>query len=236
MTIQPKEITRIVQSALTQLDMQGFAVTSEALLAPEECADLRETFEQDQLFRSSVDLARYRFGEGRYRYFADPLPALVHGLREHAYGPLAGLANEWGRRLAVGESYPSSLVEFLAVCARSGQTKPTPLILRYERGGWNALHQDIYGRAWFPFQLTVALTTAGQDFSGGENLFIEQRPRQQSRGFSVTVPLGHAVIFPSRHRPLAGSRGYYRATVKHGVSTITAGLRYTLGIIFHNAE
>jgi hypothetical protein len=218
------------------IDADGFALTTDPVLDAGVCAALRDSFFDDPRFRSTIDMARYRFGAGSYRYYRDPLPDAVAAIRQDAYPPLAALANGWAGRLGQAERYPDGLDEFIEICHQAGQTKPTPLILRYEAGGYNTLHQDLYGDIAFPFQLTVALTQPGVDFTGGENLFVEQRPRAQSRGTSVTIPLGHAVVFPVRHRPVAGARGDYRATMRHGVSTVTSGTRYTLGVIFHDAQ
>jgi len=217
------------------LEDRGHAVTGSPLLAPGQCAQLREAFDQDRLYRSTIAMARYRFGEGTYRYYAYDLPAAVGGIREGVYPVLAQLANAWAERLDQPARYPAGLGDFLVRCHANGQAKPTPLILRYGAGGWNALHQDLYGETAFPFQLTVALTGLGSDFSGGENLLVEQRPRAQSRGTALQIPLGHALVFPTSHRPVAGTRGTYRATMRHGVSTVTAGVRFTLGVIFHDA-
>jgi hypothetical protein len=217
------------------LDQVGAAITGFPVLSDLDCQCLRESFDDDRLYRSSVDLARHHLGEGRYRYFTDPLPNAISRLRDAAYPALALLANRWQERLG-GEPYPIDLDAFLDQCAQAGQIKPTTLILQYEAGGWNALHQDLYGKVYFPFQLTVALSRPGEDFTGGENLFTEQRPRMQSRGTAVTVPYRHAVVFPTNHRPVLGSRGYHRATVRHGVSTVTGGRRFTLGVIFHAAQ
>jgi hypothetical protein len=218
------------------VDQDGYAVTPSAVLGGDQCKWLRDRFGEDAAFRSTIDMARYRFGEGCYRYYAYPLPPTVAELRDAAYPPLAALANTWASRLGEAPSYPTRHEQLVDVCRAAGQTKPTPLILRYEGGGYNNLHQDLYGDVAFPLQLTVALTEPGADFTGGENLFVEQRPRAQSRATSVTVPLGHAVIFPTRYRPVAGSRGHYRATMRHGISTVTSGVRCTLGVIFHEAR
>jgi hypothetical protein len=222
-------------AVVADLDRQGHALTSAPLLDPDECRRLREAFHDDELFRATVDMARYRFGVGTYRYYTDQLPPIVENLRRTAYPALAVLANNWAERLGELYRYPAELEPFLDHCHAAGQAKPTPLILRYDQGGYNALHQDIYGEVVFPFQLTVALTEPGPDFTGGENLFVEQRPRAQSRGTAVSVPLGHAIVFPTRHRPVTGARGTYRATVRHGVSTVTSGRRFSLGVIFHDA-
>ncbi len=217
------------------LDGQGHVLTTVPLLDPEECRRLREGFDDDQLFRATVDMARFRFGLGTYRYFANELPPVVAALRETAYPALATLANDWAARRGDPQRYPDELGPFLDRCHAADQPKPTPLILRYDQGGYNAMHQDIYGEVVFPFQLTVALSEPGTDFTGGENLFVEQRPRAQSRGTAVTVPLGHAVIFPTRHRVVLGAKGPSRSIIRHGVSTVTSGRRFSLGIIFHDA-
>jgi len=182
-----------------------------------------------------VDMARYRFGVGEYKYFADPLPPIVGELRARAYPPLAVVANRWERALETRTRYPGDLAAMLALCARRGQKKPTPLLLRYEAGGYNCLHQDLYGEVVFPIQLTVLLNEPGKDFDGGEFLLVEQRPRAQSRGSVVHLEQGEAVIFTTRHRPVAGARGSYRANMRHGVSRLLSGHRYTLGVIFHDA-
>jgi hypothetical protein len=216
------------------LDEWGHARTP-ALLTPAECGELRALYADDARFRSRVDMARYRFGVGEYKYFADPLPALVGELREHAYEPLAAIANRWEAALKTRVRHPADLAGLLAICARRGQRKPTPLLLRYLAAGYNCLHQDLYGDVVFPIQLTVLLSEPGKDFEGGEFLLVEQRPRAQSLGSVVHLGLGEAVIFATRHRPVAGARGHYRANMRHGVSRVLSGERYTLGIIFHNA-
>jgi hypothetical protein len=225
----------IWDSVLTQLDGNGHALSDAPVLASAECQQLRQQFDDDRCFRSTVDMARYRFGEGSYRYYAYPLPDLVDAIRHEAYRSLARLANCWSERLDQPERYPNELAEFRDICHRAGQTKPTPLILRYETGGYNTLHQDLYGAVAFPFQLTIGLSRPGADFTGGENLLIEQRPRAQSRGTAITVPLGHALVFPNRYRPVASAQGWSRTVMRHGVSTVTSGMRYALGVIFHEA-
>jgi hypothetical protein len=216
------------------LDEWGFARTP-SLLTGEECAALRTLYGEDARFRSRVDMARFRFGVGEYKYFASPLPAAVEELRLHAYAPLAAVANRWEATLGSRSRHPDSLAGLIVLCARRGQKKPTPLLLRYEAGGYNCLHQDIYGDVVFPIQLTVLLSEPGKDFEGGEFLLVEQRPRAQSRGSVVPLEQGAAVIFATRHRPVAGTRGVYRANMRHGVSRVTKGERFTLGVIFHNA-
>ena len=216
------------------LDEWGFARTP-SLLTGEECAMLRTFYGEDARFRSRVDMARFRFGVGEYKYFAAPLPPAVEELRLHAYPPLAAVANRWEAALGTRSRHPDSLAGLIALCARRGQKKPTPLLLRYEAGGYNCLHQDIYGDVVFPIQLTVLLSEPGKDFQGGEFLLVEQRPRAQSRGSVVPLEQGEAVIFTTRYRPVVGARGAYRANMRHGVSRLLGGERFTLGVIFHNA-
>jgi hypothetical protein len=213
----------------------GYAKTP-PVLTPAECEELVAMYADEDRFRSRVDMARYRFGVGDYKYFADPLPPLVQALREHAYPPLAALANQFEAALDTATLHPASLAGLLSLCHRRGQTKPTPLLLHYEAGGYNCLHQDIYGDVVFPLQLTCFLSRRGVDYEGGDFLLVEQRPRAQSRGEAIATEQGEMVIFPTRHRPLQGSRGWYRATLRHGVSRLTRGTRYTLGIIFHDAK
>ena len=181
-------------------------------------------------------MARFRFGEGEYRYFAAPLPRSVAALRAHLYEHLAPVANRWKEALGEEERFPPGLRAYLARCAASGQTRPTPLLLRYTAGGYNCLHQDLYGALAFPLQVTCLLGRRGADYAGGEFLIVEQRPRAQSRAEVIVLERGEAVIFPNRHRPVAGARGAYRATVRHGVARVTGGERLSLGIIFHDAE
>jgi uncharacterized protein len=216
-----------------QLDQRGFAVT-EPVLDEGECAELAGLFD-DGRFRSTVDMARHRFGDGRYRYFDHPLPAPIGELRAAFYARLAPVANEWAERLGEEERYPAGHAELLERCAAAGQERPTPLILRYGAGDWNALHQDLYGEVFFPFQVLTILSRRGVDFDGGEFVLMEQRPRAQSRAHVLTPPQGAFVIFPTHHRPGAGKRGWHRAGMRHGVSTVTRGSRTALGIIFHDA-
>jgi hypothetical protein len=217
-----------------QLDEQGIATTP-PLLSPEQCAQVSDMFEEDERFRSTVVMARHAYGEGRYRYFADPLPPLVQTLRRDLYPPLARIANEWAGRLDE-RRFPESLDELLAECAEVGQHRPTPLVLRYGPTGYNCLHQDVYGELTFPLQLAIMLSRPDEDFTGGESVFVEQRPRQQSRPMVTRPAQGQAVLFPVRHRPRLGSRGYHRVQLRHGVSAVHRGRRDVLGIIFHNAR
>ncbi|HET6955774.1 MAG TPA: 2OG-Fe(II) oxygenase [Vicinamibacterales bacterium] len=218
------------------LDEQGFAKLP-VVLDPAECDTLACTYVQDAPFRSRIDMARYRFGSGEYKYFAAPLPPVVQSLRENLYARLAPTANRWKVRLKpdATDAYPAALPDFLARCHEAGQTRPTPLLLSYVAGDYNCLHQDIYGALAFPLQVVFALSRAGEDYQGGELLLVEQRPRAQSRGHAVRIEQGAGVIFATRERPTAGSRGDYRVNMRHGVSTVTEGARMTLGIIFHDA-
>ena len=181
-------------------------------------------------------MARYKFGVGEYRYFAAPLPPLVEALRHHAYPPLAAIANQWEAAFASAVVHPLTLDGLLGLCRRRGQTKPTPLLLHYEAGGYNCLHQDLYGDVVFPLQLTCFLSRRDVDYTGGDLLLVEQRPRAQSRGEAIATEQGEIVIFTTRYRPVMGARGHYRAAMRHGVSRLTRGERYTLGVIFHDAK
>jgi uncharacterized protein len=217
-----------------ELDERGFARTA-GILDSEECEDLAALWDEGS-FRSRVEMARHSFGEGEYRYFANPLPAVVAELRRAFYPPLAQAANRWAGLLGSDERYPADLDGLLDRCHAAGQQKPTPLILRYEEGGYNALHQDIYGELAFPFQVVTVLSHRGLDYEGGELVLVEQRPRRQSRAQVVALERGEFLIFTTRERPVAGSRGHYRANMRHGVSTVTAGERVSLGVIFHEAK
>jgi hypothetical protein len=193
-------------------------------------------YPQRERFRKKIDMARLRFGVGDYKYFADPMPAAVEQLRGAFYRRLAPIANRWRDALdSSAPTLPSDLAGYLRLCAGRGQTKPTPLMLRYEAGGYNCMHQDIYGEIIFPLQITVALSRRETDYTGGEFLLLEDRPRAQARCSAINLERGEAIIFPSSFRPIQGARGYYRARMRHGVSPLRSGLRFTLGIIFHNA-
>jgi len=216
------------------LDQQGYAATGGVLRAA-ECSELIALYPDRERFRSRVVMERHRYGVGEYKYFARPMPPLVEELRVAMYRKLAATANRWAERMRSRDSYPASLDEFLKVCAAHGQTRPTPLILRYEAGGYNCLHQDLYGEVAFPLQFTCALSRRGRDFEGGELLLVEQRPRAQSRGEAIGLDLGEGIIFANRYRPAPGTRGYHRVNMRHGVSTIKSGVRYAMGVIFHDA-
>jgi uncharacterized protein len=216
------------------LDAQGYATTG-AVLRESECAELIALYSDRERFRSRVVMERHAYGVGEYKYFARPIPPLVEELRVAMYGKLAATANRWAERMRAHDSYPPSLTEFLKVCAAAGQIKPTPLILRYEQGGYNCLHQDLYGEVAFPLQFTCALSRRGRDFEGGELLLVEQRPRAQSRGEAIALDAGEGIIFANRYRPAPGARGFHRVNMRHGVSTIKSGVRYAMGVIFHDA-
>ncbi|MDP6345238.1 MAG: 2OG-Fe(II) oxygenase [Alphaproteobacteria bacterium] len=206
-----------------------------AFLSPGECGELAALYDDDRRFRSTIDMARYRFGAGQYRYFDRPLPRLIHGLRGQLYRRLAPLANRMMRDLGKAERYPASLSAYLAHCRSRGQGKPTPLLLRYRAGGYNRLHRDLYGDEVFPLQAVCLLSRPGIDFTGGEFLLVEQQPRAQSIGHAISPVQGELLIFPVAERPVAGSRGHFRAAMRHGVSRILTGERLTLGLIFHDA-
>ncbi|MEP0932292.1 2OG-Fe(II) oxygenase [Leptolyngbya sp. PL-A3] len=181
-------------------------------------------------------MERYRFGKGEYKYFAYPLPPLVQTLRDRLYPHLSPLANRWNEALNTSFRFPNTLPEFLELCHQSGQQRPTPLLLKYKAEDYNCLHQDLYGEMAFPLQVAIALSQPNQDYTGGEFILIEQKPRAQSRAHAITLNQGDAIIFAVHHRPVQGSRGFYRVNLKHGVSTIKSGQRYCLGIIFHDAK
>ncbi len=217
-----------------ELDERGFALTA-TVLSPDECDQLADRFDGDG-FRSTIDMARHRFGDGRYRYFARPLPAMIEDLRTAFYERLAPVANGWSARLSGDNpTFPATHRELLARCRAAGQTRPTPLLLRYHEGDWNALHQDLYGEVFFPFQVLTVLSDPEQ-YRGGEFVLLEQRPRAQSRAHVLHPPQGAFLVFPTRERPEPGRNGYYRVGLRHGVSTVTAGERTALGVIFHDAK
>jgi hypothetical protein len=221
----------------SSLDGQGFAPIS-PILTPKECETLASLYHDDSHFRSRIEMERFRFGVGEYKYFAAPLPPLVQTLREQLYERLAPTANRWVARLnpSAKRGYPDILDTYLRTCHAAGQTRPTPLLLSYREGGYNCLHQDIYGDLAFPLQVVFMLSRRDVDFTGGEFLLVEQRPRAQSRGHVLAIDQGAGVIFATRERPQQGTRGSYRVAMRHGVSTVTSGARMTLGIIFHDAK
>ena len=217
------------------LDAAGSAV-AERLLSAEECAELAALYADTNIFRSRVIMARHAFGRGEYQYFSYPLPRLVQDLRTAFYPHLAPIANRWNEALGREVRFPESHAEFLARCHEAGQVKPTALLLQYGPDDFNCLHQDLYGEHVFPLQITILLSQPGQDFSGGEFVMTEQRPRKQSRPQVVSLQQGDAVIFAVHHRPVQGTRGVYRVNLRHGVSRIHTGRRHTLGLVFHDAE
>ena len=217
------------------LDAHGCAVTGTVLTA-QECETLARCYLSEPLFRSRVSMARHGFGRGEYRYFAYPLPETVAFLREALYPPLADIANRWNEAMGVAVRYPRDHAAFLGRCHAAGQTKPTPLLLQYGAGDYNCLHQDLYGEHVFPLQVAFLLSEPQADFTGGEFVLTEQRPRMQSRVEVVPLAQGEGVIFPVHHRPVNGTRGVYRVNLRHGVSRVRAGNRHTLGIIFHDAQ
>jgi hypothetical protein len=216
------------------LDERGYAITP-PLLTKGECREIAALYPREEVFRSRVIMQRHAFGRGEYQYFRYPLPAAVEDWRQAIYPHLAPIANRWRERLNEEGRFPPSLAAYLEQCHKAGQERPTPLLLKYGPGDYNCLHQDLYGDLVFPLQLTVLLSDPEEDFTGGEFLLVEQRPRAQSRGEVVPLQQGEAVIFPVHHRPVEGTRGPYRVTMRHGVSRLRSGERYTLGIIFHDA-
>ena len=226
-------MTLDLTQAAAELAANGY--TTLRVLDPKTCRALAALYDDETRFRSRVVMERHNFGRGEYKYLAYPLPEPVAELRTALYPPLATIANEWGAALNKLGRFPPTLDGFIAECHAAGQTKPTPLLLRYGEDDFNCLHQDLYGPLVFPLQLTVLLSAPGEDFSGGEFVLVEQRPRAQSRPAVVPLSQGEAVIFPVHHRPARGTRGVYRVTMRHGVSRVTSGTRQTLGIIFHDA-
>lgn len=223
------------QAITHQLDDTGSAILPQ-LLSPEECRAIAALYSDDRRFRSRVVMARHGFGKGEYRYFDYPLPDLIGALRTAIYPRLAALANRWNERMAIDQRYPLDHPAYLARCHEAGQTRPTPLLLQYGPGDYNCLHQDLYGEHIFPMQVAILLSAPGEDFTGGEFVLTEQRPRMQSRIEVVPLRQGDAVAFAVHHRPVQGTRGNYRVNMRHGVSRLRSGQRHTVGIIFHDAR
>jgi uncharacterized protein len=217
------------------LDDRGSATTP-ALLTPAECDELIALYEHREAFRNRVVMERFGYGLGEYKYFANPLPPIVSTMRTALYERLAPIASDWIRAMRLGDGFPAGLDDFIETCHRAGQLKPTPLMLQYAAGGYNCMHQDLYGEIFFPLQVTIVLSRREKDFSGGEFLLTEQRPRAQSRCEAITLERGEAIVFATRWRPVRGTRGYYRVNVRHGVSRLRTGRRFALGIIFHDAK
>jgi hypothetical protein len=217
-----------------ELNRYGCALTP-PLLTPGETADIAGLYGQDEYFRATVDMGRHRFGEGEYRYFKRPFPEPVEQLRQALYPRLLPIARDWHDKLGRPAPWPGTLAEWLSMCHAAGQVKPTPILLKYQQGGWNALHRDLYGDLVFPLQVVIGLSSPGADHTGGEFLLVEQRPRAQSRGTATLIPHGHGLVFTTRDRPVRSQRGWSAAPVRHGVSAIRSGQRLTLGLIFHDA-
>jgi uncharacterized protein len=218
-------------------DLNRFgAAVLEKLLVPSECQDLSALYQREEYFRSHIRMARHGFGQGEYRYFKYPLPDLLAELRTALYARAAPFANEWNARMKIAARYPKDHADYLKMCHRAGQTRPTPLMLQYGAGDYNCLHQDLYGELAFPLQVTILLSEPERDFTGGEFVVTEQRPRMQSRVEVVPLRQGDAVLFAVHNRPVQGTKGAYRVNLRHGVSRIRSGRRYTLGIIFHDAK
>ena len=232
-----------LQSRIERLDWNGIASAlnedgyflTEPLPTAAECEELVAMYPEDKLFRSRIVMARYRFGSGEYKYFAYPLPEIVEEVRARFYPKLVKIANEWSDKLGAGDSFPLEHEKFLKECHQSGQKRPTPLLLRYEAGDYNCLHQDLYGRIAFPLQLTCFLSKKSV-YTGGEFVLTEQQPRAQSKVQVLAPEQGQVLIFTTRFRPKKGTRGYYRVNIRHGVSRLHSGMRYTLGVPFHDAE
>jgi len=220
--------------AAGRLNADGYTILN-AVLAPSECDDLKKQYDNQALYRKTIVMERYRFGQGEYRYFNYPLPPVVEQLRQSVYPYLAPVANKWMEVLNIGHSFPATHAGLLELCNAHKQTRPTPLILRYGKGGYNTLHQDLYGEVFFPMQMVLFLDEPGTDYEGGEFVLIEQRPRAQSKAIVLKPGKGDMLVLTTNFRPVKGSRGYYRVNMKHGVSEVTAGQRHTLGIIFHDA-
>jgi hypothetical protein len=217
------------------LDAGGCAIVR-GLLSGKECSSLAAAYDDERRFRSRILMERHGFGRGEYKYFAYPLPAIVERMRSLLYPPLASVANRWSEKLEVERRYPANLEAFLGDCHRAGQTRPTPLLLRYGAGDYNCLHQDLYGELAFPLQATLLLSSPGEDFTGGEFVLTEQRPRMQSRVEVAPLERGDAIVFAVHHRPVRGARGWHRVNMRHGVSRLRSGRRLTLGVIFHDAK
>ncbi|GAB4040647.1 2OG-Fe(II) oxygenase [Spirosoma gilvum] len=219
---------------LSTLSETGYAVLP-PLLTADECETLTALFDASDLYRKTVVMQRHGYGSGEYKYFSYPLPPIVDQLRHKLFAQLAPVANDWNAKLGIDLRYPTNLDEWLATCHAAGQIKPTPLILKYCSGDWNALHQDMYGELYFPFQAVLFLSQPGRDYTGGEFVMLEQRPRMQSKPIVLQPEQGQVVVFTTKYRPTKGSRGYYRLTMRHGVSEVRSGTRINVGLIFHDA-
>jgi hypothetical protein len=223
------------QSITESIDLNGFARIP-GVLSADECSALISNYSNPGLYRSTIEMKRFRFGEGQYKYYAYPLPDVIAGIRTKFYGPLSQLANNWNERLSIDARYPATHKEFVGQCHARDQLRPTPLILCYGKGGHNTLHQDLYGDVYFPIQVVFMLTQHGVDHEGGEFVMTEQVPRAQSKARVIHADRGDAVVFTTNYKPVLGTRGYYRATFKHGVSEVLSGRRYAMGVIFHDGK
>ncbi len=217
------------------LDAEGNAVIKD-LLSPDECDEVRNLYQDEKIFRSQIVMERHGFGRGEYKYFRYPLPELITTLRNSLYPHLVPIANGWNEAMRLDVRYPATHAEYIKRCHEAGQTKPTPLILKYGSDDYNCLHQDLYGEHVFPLQIAILLSEPNKDFTGGEFVMTEQRPRMQSRPLVVSLRKGDGVVFAVNHRPVQGKKSVYRVTMRHGVSRLRSGSRYTLGIIFHDAQ
>ncbi|MGW1995192.1 2OG-Fe(II) oxygenase [Embleya sp. NPDC001921] len=217
-----------------RVDEHGHALTHR-ILDPDTCREIAELYDRPELFRATIDMARHRFGAGQYRYFAAPVPEPIAALRASCYPHLLPIARAWAARLGRPAPWPDTLDEWLTMCHAAGQSRPTPILLRYGPGDWNALHRDLYGDLVFPLQVVIGLDEPGVDYTGGEFLMAEQRFRAQSRGTAISLPQGHGLVFTTRDRPIRSARGWSAAPMRHGVSTVHSGLRRTLGLVFHDA-
>ncbi len=217
------------------LNEKGYAVLPK-ILSDDECNQLANSYDDASLYRSVINMKRYQFGSGEYKYFKYPLPDIITELRQSVYPYLAKVANDWMGKLDIQQTFPNQLEELLEKCHQAGQNRPTPLILKYHAGDWNALHQDLYGEVYFPFQMVTFLTQAQIDYTGGEFVMVENRPRMQSKPIALQANKGEAVVFTTNFRPVLGTKGYYRTTMRHGVSEIKSGERINLGVIFHDAK
>ena len=243
MTIAPQAPTEPAAERVAATDWRGVAAELDAygcaptgpLLTPEECRTVAGLYDDDGRFRSTVDMARHRFGQGEYRYFAYPFPELLADLRAALYPRLLPIARGWAARLGQPAPWPDGFAEWIAMCHGAGQTRPTGILLKYREGDWNALHRDLYGDLVFPLQVVIGLDVPGEDYEGGEFLLVEQRARAQSRGTARLLPQGRGLVFTTRDRPVPSSRGWSAAPVRHGVSVVRSGLRHTLGLVFHDA-
>ncbi|HEX6524444.1 MAG TPA: 2OG-Fe(II) oxygenase [Streptosporangiaceae bacterium] len=236
MSSEPRERVALTDwsAAAEEVNASGCALTG-PLLTEAECHDVASLYDRPEHFRSTIDMERFRFGQGQYRYFRRPFPALVEELRQALYPRLLPVARDWAAKLGRPAPWPDTLDEWLDMCHAAGQEKPTPILLRYQAGDWNALHRDLYGDLVFPLQIVVGLDRPGPDYDGGEFMLVEQRPRAQSRGTVRLLPQGRGLIFTTRDRPVRSARGWSAAPVRHGVSTVRSGPRRTLGLVFHDA-